>query len=121
MSSQRVYAMQAAYSEDRQQPAAFGLLLVLLALGAVLSVGVFLKMMDIASCGEFGGQCDAALLDVAQWITPAVAAASCLGTLILIRLLRHRDKPLWWIPLVGCALTVIAFVVSVTMISSEVS
>ena len=94
--------------------------MTLLALGALLSMGIFIKLMNVASCGDFGGQCDFSALDIAQWITPIVSVLCGIAALTALVRLRHRGVPLWWIPLIGCALTFTAFLVSSAMVDSAI-
>jgi uncharacterized membrane protein YhaH (DUF805 family) len=97
-------------SEDRA--ATIALTVILGLTGAVLSFGVLLQQTGVAACSGSAAACDYALLAATTWITPTVAlAALVLSVVVLARRWRTRRRT-WWVPVAGMLAAFAAFAVA---------
>jgi len=95
-----------------------GLLVALVIGGLSLSFLALLKQMGVAACSGDPTRCDYTLLAVAFYITPATAIVSCLCVIGGLVWGKRWNVRLWWIPTVGIALTLTAFVLTTALVDA---
>jgi hypothetical protein len=109
---------RALWSDHRSTPdlVAFVLLLaVQIGSGFLATIGVLLSQMAYSGCFYSGRSraCNFVAGDVAMWGLLAVVVLSIAGAIGGGVHRRHRGLRIWWLPLAGLGLVVVAFIASV--------
>ncbi|ROP48701.1 MULTISPECIES: hypothetical protein [unclassified Rathayibacter] len=102
-------ARRLSAGEDRVT--AILLLVFLLVLGAILFVVVLIENLTFDANrvnNRLGG---GSVLGATMWIVPGAVGLSALVTLVAL-LRPDRSRRIWWIPVAGAAVTVVAFLVA---------
>lgn len=84
------------------------------ALATVFSFVVFMNSMNVAGCGP-DRQCDLGLAQATIYMTPIAGVIAILVTVVLGLVLAIRGLSPWIAVTVGTALTVLGFVLAVTL------
>jgi len=92
------------------------LLLFLVVGGLSLSFLALLNQMSVAACSGNPAACNDDLLAWAFYLTPLVAALGFLATLFGLIVRKPWSLQSWWIPTVGIAAMITAFVVSLFLV-----
>ena len=87
------------------------LLVFLLVLGAILFVFVLIENLTF-DANRVNNRLDGiSVLGETMWIVPGAVGLSALATLVAL-LTPDRSRRIWWIPVAGTAVTVVAFLVA---------
>lgn len=97
-------------------PASDVILTVLLTVGEVilclcLAAIVVLESFSVAACGPTH-PCDFQLFAASQYVTPIAGIVALVGTVVLGIALGRRGRRVWWAPIFGVVLVIVAFVVA---------
>jgi hypothetical protein len=90
------------------------LTVVLVFISAVFSAVAFLEAFSVDACGPTH-PCNLEVAQAAVYVTPSVAIAAILLTVVLAVVFVRSERPLWAAPTFGIALVVVAFVVASIM------
>ncbi|MEN0086361.1 MAG: hypothetical protein AAGC66_16470 [Leifsonia sp.] len=73
----------------------------------------WLQLMSVASCSERA--CDDGLLGLSGYLTAIVAVLALIGSVagVVARALHRRTS--WWVPAVGVAVVILAYVAATTL------
>ncbi|TCL80086.1 MULTISPECIES: hypothetical protein [unclassified Rathayibacter] len=107
--SRKRRARRLSAGEDRVT--AILLLVLLLVFGAILFFLVLIEDMAVDACGGAPGVCDYELLAFATWLVPGAVSLTALLTIVAL-LRRDRSRRIWWIPVIGAAVAVFAFLIA---------
>lgn len=90
-----------------------GMLLLLISI--VLTVFGLLAQLNADVCAPPVHPCNFPLLAATMFITPVVALAAIGVTITGIIIRARRNKPTWWVPLVGIGVVIVAFVITAVL------